>query len=393
MKHSEQVNQIKLLMARLDSGTTVDAGGFRLNPTSVYTDPDLAAREWAEFFTSHPQVIGCTGDLPEPNSFFTLRDLGVPMLATRDSQGRFRAFINSCRHRGAVVEERDRGTTRRFACPFHNWTYDTGGALVGVPHSDQFGDIDLECHGLVELPADEKYGLLFVHPQVDGTIDVDELLGDELAEELASWRFDEFAYLGNDTYEVACNWKLAMDTFGETYHFNTLHQNTLVDEFYGNIQAYDTFGRNHRMLLVKRSIDSLRGLPEDEWDITTATLPGYWLFPNAQLLPYAQVCFLVRAYPDPADPRRHTSRITFYVRPELIKDDDLRSTLDFMARRFGNIIRDEDYAASVSQQVTADSGRLDHVVFGRNEPALHHYHNTYRAALGMDPLPLLDHID
>ena len=32
--------QIKTLMARLDSGTTVDAGGLRRNPTSVYVDPD-----------------------------------------------------------------------------------------------------------------------------------------------------------------------------------------------------------------------------------------------------------------------------------------------------------------------------------------------------------------
>ena len=35
----------------------------------------------------------------------------------------------------------------------------------------------------------------------------------------------------------------------------------------------------------------------------------------------------------------------------------------------------------------AQSGLLPHVWFGRNEPALHHYHNTFREALGM---PLLD---
>ena len=392
MDRTEQITQIKVLMARLDSGTTVDAGGFRLNPTSVYSDPDLAAQEWAAFFASHPQVIGCSGDLPEPGSFLTLGDFGVPVLATRDSQARFRAFVNSCRHRGAIVEQRDRGSAQRFACPFHNWTYDTDGALVGVPKTEHFGDIDRDCHGLVELPAVEKYGLLFVHPQVDGTIDIDGLLGADLAAELASWRFDQFAYLGGDSYETACNWKLAMDTFGETYHFTTLHKDTLISEFHGNVQAYDTFGRNHRMLLVKRSIDTLRDLPEDQWDITTAALPAYWLFPNVQLMTYAEVCILVRAYPDLKDPGRHTSRITFYARPDLIEDADLRDTLGYAAHRFGKVIRDEDYAASAAQQVTANSGALEHVVFGRNEPALHHYHNTYRSALGMDPLPLLSHV-
>ena len=44
---------------------------------------------------------------------------------------------------------------------------------------------------------------------------------------------------------------------------------------------------------------------------------------------------------------------------------------------------------SASQQRTAASGAQGYSLFGRNEPALHHYHSTYRAVLGMEPLPLL----
>jgi len=65
--------------------------------------------------------------------------------------------------------------------------------------------------------------------------------------------------------------------------------------------------------------------------------------------------------------------------------------LTMISRGFGSIIRDEDYLVSASQQRTASSGTLDHVVFGRNEPALHHYHGTYRRMLNMEPLSLLDH--
>jgi hypothetical protein len=63
-----------------------------------------------------------------------------------------------------------------------------------------------------------------------------------------------------------------------------------------------------------------------------------------------------------------------------------------IASAFGGIIRDEDYVASASQQRSAESGVLEHSVFGRNEPALHHYHGTYRSMLGMEPLPLLDRV-
>ena len=390
MERTEQVAQIKLLMSRLDAGVNVDAGGLRHNPTRVYIDPELATRERREFFGDHPQLVGLSGDLPEPGSFLTFDELDVPILATRDDAGRFRAFVNACRHRGVVLEGRDRGSTRRFTCGFHSWVYDTSGDLVGVPKLDHFGDIDLTCHGLVELPAEERHGLLFVHPRAGAELDVDALLGEELSAEMASWELGRLGYLGDDRYHVDCNWKLAMDTFGETYHFNSLHANTLAHHYHGNVQCYDTFGRHHRMLLCRREIDTLRGLPEDQWDIRIAALPVYWLFPNVQLMPSQAGLYLVRAYPDPSAPGRHTSLITFYIWPEAAEDSSTVAVLSEVASAFGGIIRDEDYVASAGQQRVADSGAVPYVVFGRNEPALHHYHNTYRAALGVEPLPLVD---
>ena len=64
-----------------------------------------------------------------------------------------------------------------------------------------------------------------------------------------------------------------------------------------------------------------------------------------------------------------------------------------LSQFFTDIIRDEDYVMSASQQVTANSGVMPYVTFGRNEPALHHYHNTYRGVLGMETLPLLSEVD
>ncbi len=225
-----------------------------------------------------------------------------------------------------------------------------------------------------------------MHPRPDGVIDLDEQLGAELSAELDHWGFDRLAHLGADAYDVACNWKLAMDTFGETYHFNSLHASTLANAFYGNVQCYDTFGRNHRMLLCRRDIDLLRELPEEQWSIAVAALPVYWLFPNVQLMPNQFGCYLVRAYPHPSEPGRHTSRITFYMWPETDGGAPDAEVLREIATAFGGIIRDEDYVASASQQRSADSGVLEHSVFGRNEPALHHYHNTFRDALGMPPM-------
>ena len=56
---------------------------------------------------------------------------------------------------------------------------------------------------------------------------------------------------------------------------------------------------------------------------------------------------------------------------------------------FARVIEAEDYVAAASGHRGALSGAQEYMIFGRNEPALHHYHNTYREALGMEPLPLL----
>ncbi len=388
MRHDVQVELIKKLIERLDEGTNVDAGGLMLQSTATYVDLAQAETEMAEWFGDMPHCIGLSGDLPGPGSFLTSDDLGLPILATRDDNGMFRAFVNSCRHRGALVETEPRGTRKRFTCPFHSWSYDAGGTLVGLPKEDHFGHVDRECASLRELTAEERHGMLFVQPNPDGGLDLDDHLGDWLNDEFATWKFDQLVPFNHDVYDTACNWKLAMDTFGETYHFGSLHKDTLFNTFHGNVQCYDDDGgHNHRMILCRRDINYLRHQPEDEWDITVAGLPVYWIFPNVILMPFRAGVFLVRAYPTPGDPGRHVSKVDFYMKRHLLdatgqQAEEVKDMVATIAQGFANIIRDEDYVMSASQQKAANARSLNQVVFGRNEPALHHYHRTYAAKLG-----------
>jgi len=116
----------------------------------------------------------------------------------------------------------------------------------------------------------------------------------------------------------------------------------------------------------------------------------------------------VKIYPDKDAPARSTSRICHYFTENAVAAEaeakasgnalTLDEVYDFEARKektltyavinevFDSTIEQEDYAMGERIQVAAESGELDTVVFGRNEPALHHYHNSYRAALGLEPL-------
>ena len=66
MKRETELSILKELIRQLDEKVNVDAGVMLKNPTSVYTDPELAEREWQGFFRDHPQLIALSGSLPEP---------------------------------------------------------------------------------------------------------------------------------------------------------------------------------------------------------------------------------------------------------------------------------------------------------------------------------------
>jgi len=415
VKHEQQVSILKELMSQLDEKRNVNAGVQYRMPTEAYVCEDIARRERETFFQNHPQLIGLTGDLPEPGTWFTIEDFGTPILATRDKDGKFRAFLNACRHRGAKLTKATRGKGARFTCPFHAWTYSASGDLIGVPKQDHFGPVDKKCSSLIALPAEEHLGMLWVHPQPDGELNVAELLG-PLNEEFITHDLSDYVYMGENLIEMDLNWKLANDTFGESYHFQVLHRNTLGQLYHGNNLAYEEIGPHHRFVSASKGIDAMRELPEEEWELTNGAFLLYYLFPNIQLNFVAGNVSMIKIYPHPTDPGKSITRIGNYFTQEVIDqtaasqtdsniksvdnnniydatvltDDSAVLTLAAISEVFASTVADEDYVMGEQQQVNAKNGLLSHVIFGHNEAALHHYHNTFRAALGMEPLEKIE---
>ena len=394
MQRKEQLRLLNGLISYLDTGNNVDAGGIMQNPSDTYTCEQRFLKEWNKFFKDYPQIVGMSGDLEGPGTFFTREDFGIPLLATRDEKGKFKAFANVCAHRGVVVESERKGQKTKFSCPFHGWTYDNSGKLIGFPNPEHFGEIDKTCYGLTELSCLEKYGFLWVHPKPKGEIDINKLFGSKLKEEFEAWGFQNLILTHEEDYVTEMNWKLAIDTFGETYHFSTLHRNTLFNDFHGNVQMFDTFKRNARLTLCLREIDNMKKDDEDNWHICRGAFPVYFLFPNTILNVSDTGIILVREYPLDMSPHRSVSKVSFYFWPhviEYIKENNIvfdqtkegkpnqASTEGNPYLGFGAIIRDEDYVVAAAS----------HKGLGKNEPALHHYHNTFREALDLEPLPLI----
>lgn len=249
------------------------------NPTSDYTCPEQAERERKRLFRDYPLVIGLSCQLRQPGDFLTDELSGVPILVVRTNSGAVRGFLNVCRHRGARVAQGCGSGKKAFVCPYHAWTYDLEGRLRKIAPSESFPDLSTEDYSLVPLPAEEKYGLIWVRPTPGPEFDPDSLL-DGLGPELAAYKLETASLYQTSLLHKHMNWKLVIDTFLETWHIGTLHRKTVASIFQPNINVFDAFGRNGRFILPRRSILELKGQPQGQWDLLRHSAVIYLLFPN-----------------------------------------------------------------------------------------------------------------
>lgn len=397
MHRDEQLRILQFLTEGVANGTTADAGGLTRAPVTDYTCPELLKQEQEVFFRNTPLPLALSQDLPEPGSYLATSETGVPILMTRDDNGGFHAFLNVCRHRGTQVVADGRGRRGRFTCPFHAWTYRNSGELIAVTKEDTFGCVDKAEHGLVELPAAEKFGMLWVRPQPGDPVDVDKCLGG-LGPEMESWNLPIHEFRDEQTIEADINWKLAIDTFGENYHFDVLHKETLASDIYGNLQTSDAFGDNYRMCFInKPGMKYVRDndLSIDSWPFRWLTLSVYFLYPNTIVLVDPAGVDLLRMYPHPTDPAKSLTQHRFFAEPSMAERNRQRAenegdnTKVSRFENFNRVVVEEDYLMGASTQKCASSGAQTHYTFGRNEPALRHYHNAHRRGLGLPELELI----
>ena len=366
---------VRRLLAHVEGGTTDQCDAVLEVPTANYTSPERLDAEVDALFLHHPLVLCLSGALPEPGSYLTVDICDTPVLVTRGNDGAVRAMANICRHRGVRLLD-GVGRTRRITCPFHAWTYDLEGSLVGLPVADAFDGMCREEKGLVELPVAEGHGLVIGGLRPGGPIDVDELLGPGLAAELALLDFADWElYSEPHVHEVGANWKTTLDTYRENYHFDFLHRETLASYAYGGVLTFDAFGRHLRNASALRSIDDLKKVPEDEWeDVSRHFSYQYAIFPNVSLTFDSRHIELWQILPTGTD----TSAVVHstYLRPGL-SEEDTAKLVDMAPWICDTVVDGEDFWVAGRTEPGLSTGLVDVVVFGRNEVALQHLHRGF----------------
>jgi phenylpropionate dioxygenase-like ring-hydroxylating dioxygenase large terminal subunit len=386
MDRQAQISLLRRLLQYVDSRTTAMADAPWRNDVSVYSSPNHLAREQEVLFRRYPLLMGFASDWAEAGAFRTDDYAGVPILIARGHDGRLRAFLNVCRHRGAKVAN-DCGNARLFVCPYHAWTYDLSGRLRGIPDERCFAGVRNERSALTPLPLCEKHGLVWVIPtparEGAESFDIDPYLAG-LGPELASWGLGSWSLYDKRVVPESMNWKILVDTFHEGYHIGFLHRDSLKEVLHGNVTDFEAFGPNHRLVMPRKKLERLKSEPEQNWDLMWNTTLIYALFPNTLLVLQGDHVELVRIFPREGRVDRAVMDLALYV-PKAPTSEEERTHWDKNMQLVLDVVTGEDFPAGRTIQIGLTSGAQTQLVYGRNEPAMIHYHRSLRSALGLEP--------
>ena len=383
MARETQRRMVELVAAK---ATDLAAGPMPM-PKGVYTDEARFAAEREKLFLGEPVVAGLSGDIPNPGDVLVFDAAGPSLLVMRGKDGQVRAFRNMCTHRGAqLVEQREPYAAHlpRLVCPFHAWTFDPAGQLVGQPSKASFAGCEIGARNLLEVPCAEYLGLIFVRAGGGDPIDAVAHLG-ELAPVLEALELHRAEPVKKGILTADSNWKFALDTYSEGYHFAALHASTIGITHFSDTARIDPFGRHHRVGFPDKSYAALPDLPESEWP--QVDYGGvHYLFPNTVIFfgsiePGKFFTQLFRLFPDGVGKTR--CHFAVYA-PFGIESEAQRAMCELAYDGTATVVQTEDYRVASSGYANLLTAPDDyHVVLGANENAVQKVHRHIAEAIGM----------
>ena len=201
-------------------------------PYWIYTDEAVYRREIERIFEGPTwSYAGLECEIPNEGDYKRSFIGEKSVLIVRGKGGAIHGFLNRCAHRGVQICQHDTGHfTKQIVCPYHQWTYDLEGRLLGLPFrrgvkgvGGMPEDFDLSQHGLTPIRVHARRGAIFGSLEKT-TAPFEDYLG---AQMLGFYDrvFDgrELKLLGYSRQRLQANWKLMLENIKDTCHASLLH--------------------------------------------------------------------------------------------------------------------------------------------------------------------------
>ncbi|MEJ7695829.1 MAG: aromatic ring-hydroxylating dioxygenase subunit alpha [Candidatus Limnocylindrales bacterium] len=359
-----------------------------------YTSGEVYAVEREQVWFGGWVCIGRAEEIPDPGDYL-VRDLaGESIFVTRNRAGEIRGFYNVCAHRGTKLLDDEPAcghVGKVFKCPYHAWSYDLDGRLVGTPNVDEDEQFLRDDYPLHAIGAETYAGFLFVNlAQPAARRPLAEHLrdGTESITNFERYRLDELRLGRRLVYEVAANWKIIVENYNECLHCPTVHPELvqIVPLYrFGEVWDGETPDDGNWMVdgatsFTRTGRSELPPFPDlrpDDYRMYSGTFQ----FPNLMLNlhPDAAMTYLLL----PRGPG-HTTVVSEYLfRPETIASPDFQPD---PVVELWDLISKQDWTICERAQTGVSSRSYRSGVYPRKDRFLFEFNEQYRRALGRPTL-------
>jgi phenylpropionate dioxygenase-like ring-hydroxylating dioxygenase large terminal subunit len=209
------------------AASTVDVKQALTMPREAYTSTEYFELEKEAIFMKEWMAVGHQNQIPKPGDTLTVTLVDEPVLLVRDLDGNIRALSAVCRHRGFPLtsgKQHEAGTCQAIVCPYHRWSYDLCGNLVGAPHMRE--TVDLETlrgeSKLPEFKVEIVLGFIFINFDPDAAPLRPTLA--KFEEECKNYDIENLVPMPTIVTEhLNYNWKILHENALEPYHTLYVH--------------------------------------------------------------------------------------------------------------------------------------------------------------------------
>ncbi len=275
--------------SRVPTSAMLEAGEARPDNRRVdfgrYHDPAFAKLEYEKLWNKSWLLAAREEDAPQVGDRVPF-DLGyMSFIIIRAGPDVFRAFYNSCPHRGTRLCSRAEGGDS-IRCPYHGWEWKADGSLKFIPSHWDFPTVTRVDGALREVRLERWGGFIFINADPAAVS-----LADALA--VVPRHFAEFGL--EQRYTAArfrklmpANWKVVQEAFMESYHVLATHPEAVP--YNGDSQAqydiWDTETGHIGRQITPSAVPSMHA-PAEATTLAAAmvyaTIMKAWHYPDADM--------------------------------------------------------------------------------------------------------------
>jgi phenylpropionate dioxygenase-like ring-hydroxylating dioxygenase large terminal subunit len=350
------------------------------NAVIEYIDASIANTEKKIIFEESPICLGTAALVPNQGDWFTV-DIGdKSILIVRNNKTEISAYLNICSHRGAKLVEGSGTKAYAFKCPYHSWVYNLDGELKARPRENAFEEINKDQCSLQKFELDNHQGFLWLimdkkakNKHSSNKADLNELLID--------YDFNKYQHFKSIKIYPKLNWKLAVDTFLELYHIDELHTKSLAPIIKNDLQLFDTYGKNIRVIGARHSAVKLNRVLKDQREFDIHTIQLRILFPNTILVCHPDHVEVWQILPKNEVNECEVS-FSLYTKEAFSSKSAIRHWDNNFNLALNAVVK-EDFPLGENVQKGFYAAPKRKIIFGKNEPALQHFHKQIKLDLDL----------